>query len=92
MVMVAVPSVAFWDALSVSTVLEVVGLLAKVTVTPLDRPDAASLTDPLNPPASVTEMVLVALLFCLTDKLAGEAERVKPGLLTTSETLAVAEL
>jgi hypothetical protein len=62
MVTVAAPVVAVLLAVSVSTLLPVVGLVPKAAVTPLGRPDAASVTLPLNPPVSVTVMVSVALL------------------------------
>ena len=42
-------------------------------MTPLGRPDAASVTLPVNPPMSVTVMVSVTLLPCATDSLVGEA-------------------
>lgn len=57
-----VPVVAELLAVSVSTLEPVVGLVAKPAVTPLGRPEAASVTAPLNPPAPATEMVLVPLL------------------------------
>jgi len=40
----------------------VVGLVPNAAVTPLGRPDAANVTLPVNPPASITEMVSVPLL------------------------------
>lgn len=61
MVTVDVPAVAVLLAANVSTLLPVVGLVAKVTVTPLGRPDAARVTLPVNPPTSVTVMVSVPL-------------------------------
>jgi hypothetical protein len=64
-VMVAVtgpPVVAVPDAVSVSRLDPVeVGLGVKPAVTPLGNPDAASVTAPVNPPTSVTEIVLVPL-------------------------------
>jgi len=56
------PAVAVLLAVSVSTleVADEVGL--KDAVTPLGRPVATKDTAPVNPPASVTEMVSVALL------------------------------
>jgi len=62
MVTVAAPVVAVLLAVSVSTLLPVVGLVPKAAVTPLGRPYAASVTLPVNPPVSVTVMVSVALL------------------------------
>jgi hypothetical protein len=62
MVTVALPVVAVALAVSVSTLLPVVGFVPNDAVTPLGRPDAASVTLPLNPPTSVTVIVLVPLL------------------------------
>jgi len=62
MVTVAAPVVAVLLAVSVSTLVLVAGLVPKAATTPLGRPVAASLTLPVNPPAAVTEMVLVPLL------------------------------
>src|ERR1700722_302601 len=77
MVTVDVPVVAVALAVRVSTLVPVVGLVPNVAVTPLGNPDAASVTLPVNPFTSVTEMVLVPLLPCVTVKLLGEAESVK---------------
>lgn len=66
-------------AVSVSTLVFAVGLVAKAAVTPLGRPEAASFTLPLNPPAPVTERLLVPLLPLLIDNDAGEAVSVKLG-------------
>jgi hypothetical protein len=79
MVTVAAPVVAVLLAVSVSTLVPVVGFVPNAAVTPLGKPDAASVTLPVNPPTSVTEMVLVPLLPCVTVKLLGEAESVKLG-------------
>ena len=79
MVTVADPVVAVLLAVSVRTLVPVVGLVPNDAVTPLGRPDAASVTLPENPPAPVTVIVLVPLLPCVTDKLLGEAESVKLG-------------
>jgi hypothetical protein len=76
MVTVAVPVVALLLAVRVSTLVEVVGFVPKVAVTPLGKPDAASVTLPEKLPTSVTVMVLVPLLPCVTDTLLGEAESV----------------
>ena len=51
--------VAVLLAVSVSVLVPVVGFGLSTAVTPLGKPDAASVTLPLNPPASVTVMVLV---------------------------------
>jgi len=77
MVTVADPVVAVLLAVSVSTLVPVVGFVPNAAVTPEGRPDAASVTLPLNPPTSVTVIVLVPLLPCAIDKLLGEAESVK---------------
>jgi len=77
MVTVAVPVVAVLLAVSVSTLVPVVGLVPNAAVTPEGKPDAASVTLPVNPPTSVTVIVLVPLLPWLIDKLLGEAESVK---------------
>jgi hypothetical protein len=57
MVTVAVPVLAVPLAVSVSTLLPVVGLVPNAAVTPLGNPDAARVTLPLNPFWSVTIMV-----------------------------------
>jgi hypothetical protein len=62
MVTVEVPATAVLLAAKVTTLEPVVGLVPKVAVTPLGRPLAASVTLPVNPPASFTETVSVALL------------------------------
>ena len=56
------PVVAVLLAVSVSTLLPVVGLVPNEAVTPLGRPDAARVTLPVKPPTSVTLIVLVPLL------------------------------
>ena len=61
-VTVEVPTVAVLLAANVTMLEPVVGLVPKVAVTPLGRPLAASVTLPVNPPASFTEIVSVALL------------------------------
>jgi hypothetical protein len=62
MVTVWVPEAAELLAVSVSTLLPVVGLVPKAAVTPLGRPEAASVTLPANGLTSDTMMVSVALL------------------------------
>ena len=61
MVTVNAPVVAVLLAASVSTLVLVVGLVPNDAVTPLGRPEADSVTLPVNPPISVTVMVSVAL-------------------------------
>ena len=51
---------------------------------------AARVTEPVNPPASVTIMVSVTVSFCVTDRLDAEAVRAKPGLLVTVNAMVVA--
>jgi len=80
MVTVEVPVVAVALAVRVSTLVPVVGLVPKVAVTPLGKPDAARVTLLENPPTSVTEIVLVPLLPWVTVRLLGEAESVKLGV------------
>lgn len=79
MVTVAAPVVAVALAVRVSTLVPVVGFVPNAAVTPLGRPDAASVTLPVNPPTSVTEIVLVPVPPCVTVRLLGEAESVKLG-------------
>lgn len=73
------PTVAALLAVSVSTLLPVVGLVPKAAVTPLGRPEAARVTLPVNPPASITERVSVALLPCVTESADDEGDSVKLG-------------
>jgi len=62
MVTVAVPVLAVVLAVSVSTLLPVVGFVPNAAVMPLGNPEAASVTLPLNPFRPVTVMVEVAEL------------------------------
>lgn len=81
MVTVAVPVVAVLLAVRVSVLVEVVGFVLNVAVTPLGKPEAASVTEPENPPRSVTVIVLVPLLLpWVTVTLLGDAARVKLGV------------
>src|SRR5580692_11905828 len=80
MVTVAVPVVAVALAVSVNTLVAVVGFVPNAAVTPLGKPDAASVTLPVNPFLSVTVIVLVPLLPWVTDRLLGVAESVKLGV------------
>jgi hypothetical protein len=80
MVTVADPVVAVLLAVSVSTLVPVVGFVPNVAVTPLGRPDAANVTLPLNPFTSLTVMVLVPLPPCVIVRLLGESDRVKLGV------------
>lgn len=88
-VMLEVPTVAVELAVKVKTLVEVVGLVPKVAVTPLGRAEVESVTDPVKPFDGVTVMVELPLVPCLTVRLAGEAESEKfgaAGALTVSET------
>ena len=80
MVTVDVPVVAVALAVRVSTLVPVVGFVPNVAVTPLGRPDAASVTLPVNPSTSCTVMVLVPLLPWVIVRLLGESESVKLGV------------
>src|ERR1700728_4245441 len=71
-VTVAAPVVAVLLAVSVSTLVPVVGFVPNAAVTPVGRPDAAKVTLPVNPPTSVTVTVPVRLL--------GESDSVKLGV------------
>jgi len=73
------PAVAEPAAVSVSTWVPANVPAANDAVTPLGKPVAARATLPVNPPTSVTEMVLVPLLPAATDTLFGAAESVKLG-------------
>jgi len=61
-VTVNAPVVAVLLAVRVSMLLLVVGLVPNEVVTPLGKPEAARVTLPVNPPVSVTLIVLVPLL------------------------------
>src|SRR5215471_8865784 len=79
-VTVAVPVVAVELAVKVTELVDVVGLVPKLAVTPEGKPDADNVTLPVNPPDGVTVIVLLPLLPCVTLTLDGEAESVKFGL------------
>jgi len=80
MVTVADPVVAVLLAVSVSTLVPVVGFVPNAAVTPLGRPDAARVTLPVNPPTSVTVIVLVPLPPCVIVRLLGESDKLKLGV------------
>ena len=87
-VMVEVPVAAVELAVKVKTLVEVVGLVPKVAVTPLGSAEVESVTDPVKPLDGVTVMVEPPLVPCFTVKLVGEAESEKfgdAGALTVSE-------
>lgn len=79
MVTVTVPVVAVEVADKVSVLVLEVGFGLNAAVTPLGKPEAERVTLPLKPPTSLTVMVLVPLLPCVTVTLLGEADSVKPG-------------
>src|ERR1700684_3903332 len=79
-VTVAAPVVAVLLAVSVSTLVPVVGFVPNAAVTPVGRPDAAKVTLPVNPPTSVTVIVLVPLPPCVIVRLLGESDSVKLGV------------
>ncbi|MGA2415390.1 MAG: hypothetical protein ABSF59_13130 [Candidatus Sulfotelmatobacter sp.] len=79
-VTVAVPVVAVALAVSVSVLVPVVGFGLKPAVTPPGKPDALSVTLPVNPFTSVTLTVLVPELPWVMVRLLGESESVKLGV------------
>jgi hypothetical protein len=78
-VTVDVPVVAVLLAVKVRILVEVVGLVPKVAVTPLGRPEAESVTEPVKPFDGVTLIVLLPFVPCFTVRLAGEAASEKFG-------------
>jgi len=79
-VTVDVPAVAALLAVNVATLVPVVGLVPNAAVTPLGRPEAASVTLPVNPFTSVTVIVSVALPACVTERVEAEGDSVKVGV------------
>ena len=78
-------------AVSVRTLVPVVGLVAKTAFTPLVNPDAANVTFPVNPFRLVTVMVDFPEAPLAIVRDAGEAPSVKLGAgLTVKVTVAVA--
>ena len=91
-VIVLVPVVAELLAVNVRTLVDVVGFVPNDAVTPLGRVEVESVTDPVNPPESVTVIVLLPLVPCFTVRLEGEAESEKFGVaaaFTVSEIVVV---
>ena len=74
MVTLAVPVVAELPALRVRVLPAVAGLGLKLAVTPLGKPEADSVTLPLNPFCGITVMLLEPLAPCVNVKLLGDAE------------------
>jgi hypothetical protein len=79
-VTVDVPTVAVLLAVNVTLLVEVVGFVPNVAVTPDGNPDADKLTLPVNPPEGATVIVLLPLLPWTTVTLAGEADSEKFGV------------
>ena len=78
MVRLTAPVAAVLDALKVSLLELLLELGLNAAVTPLGRPEMASDTLPLNPPASRMAMVVLALdPPCTSVRLRGDAVRVK---------------
>lgn len=76
------PLAAVPSAVSVNTLVPVVGLGANAAVIPVGRVDAASVTLPVKPPVSATVMVSVTLLPpAVTLRLGVEGVSVKPDVL-----------
>ncbi len=61
-VTVDVPVAAIALAAKVTTLVEVVGLVPKVAVTPVGKPETERLTLPVKPPDGVTVTVLLVLV------------------------------
>ena len=78
-VTVVVPGVAVGLAVSVNTLVEVVGFVPNPAVTPLGIPEALNVTLPVKPPLGTTVIVLVRLVPCTMLNDAGFAVSVKPG-------------
>lgn len=72
-----VPVAAVALAVKVTELVDVVGLVPKLAVTPLGRPEADKVTLPVNPPEGVTVIVLLPVLPCVTLTLDGEADSEK---------------
>ena len=63
----------------VMRLLVIAGLVPKLALTPLGRPETVKFTLPLNPFKGWTVMVVEPDAPCRKARLAGDAERVKPG-------------
>ncbi|HSK42856.1 MAG TPA: hypothetical protein VLA83_03095, partial [Candidatus Binatia bacterium] len=86
-----VPVVAVLLAENVSVELPLPGAAidvgVKLAVTPLGNPVMESATDELKPFETEVEIVLLAELPCVTDRLVGEALRAKSGLVPGLNTM-----
>ncbi len=82
---VAAPVVAVLLAVRVRTLEPVVGLVAKLALTPLGKLLAASVTLPANPFAPVTAIVSVTLLPSMTDRIDAVGATVKLGAALTAK-------
>ena len=79
-VTVTVPVVAVLLAISVRTLVDVVGFVPKVAVTPEGKPEADSATLPLKPSTACTVIVLVPPgPPCVIVTLVGDADKLKFG-------------
>ena len=74
-VTVAVPVVAVLLAVRVRTLVDVVGFVPKLAVTPVGRPEAERLTDPVKPLTGVTVIVLFPLVPWVMLSEEGDADR-----------------
>jgi len=92
MVTFAGPGTAVVLAVKVTTLVDVVGLVAKVAVTPDGRPETDNVTLPLKPPEGVTLMVLAPLPPWLIVKLVGDEESEKLGTVAGGNTQLFAAL
>ena len=80
MVTVAVPVAAVELAVKVTELVDVVGLVPKLALTPEGNPEADRVTLPVNPFDGFTVIVLLPLPPCETVTLVGEADSVKLGV------------
>jgi hypothetical protein len=78
-VTVDVPVVAVLDAVSVNTLVPIVGFVPNVAVTPLGRPLALNVKQLFKPLVGATVIVLVPFDPLFTVRLVGFADRLKSG-------------
>ena len=74
-----VPVAAVEVAVKVTELVDVVGLVPKVALTPAGKAEVDKVTLPVNPPEGVTVIVLLPLVPWVTVRLAGDADSVKFG-------------